>query len=168
LRLDSIGFLRLNSARAWSGSVKMRFHKHAILMHSDHEVQIPAALLTTPGKEALNIVEPAEESSFIESIAAWLKSRVPVASQVVQIYEMDSSGDVGAAALEAFAKSRRGSNPTGDLAKRFSAVTAAPVGMPWMWTLAFGQHEDRTPTHGYEPTRETAMAAFAKSWRRES
>jgi hypothetical protein len=32
-----------------------------------------------------------------------------------------------------------------------------------MWTLAFGQHEDRTPTHGYETTREAAMAAFAKS-----
>jgi hypothetical protein len=30
------------------------------------------------------------------------------------------------------------------------------------WTLAFGYHEDRTPTHGYEPTREAAMAAFAK------
>jgi len=27
--------------------------------------------------------------------------------------------------------------------------------------------EARTPTHGYEPTREAAMAAFAKSWRRE-
>jgi hypothetical protein len=24
-----------------------------------------------------------------------------------------------------------------------------------------------TPTHGYEPTREEAMAAFAKIWRRE-
>jgi hypothetical protein len=24
-----------------------------------------------------------------------------------------------------------------------------------------------TPTHGYEPSREAAMAAFAKSWRRE-
>jgi hypothetical protein len=36
-----------------------------------------------------------------------------------------------------------------------------------MWTLAFGQHEDRTPTHGYAETREAAMAAFAKSWRRE-
>jgi len=23
------------------------------------------------------------------------------------------------------------------------------------------------PTHGYEPTREAAMAAFAKTWRRE-
>jgi hypothetical protein len=28
-------------------------------------------------------------------------------------------------------------------------------------------HEDRAPTHGYEPSREAAMAAFAKSWRRE-
>jgi hypothetical protein len=45
---------------------------------------------------------------------------------------------------------------------------AAPVGSPWMWTLAFGHHDDRKPTHGYEPTREAAMAAFAKSWRRES
>jgi hypothetical protein len=29
------------------------------------------------------------------------------------------------------------------------------------------EHEDRTPTHGYAATREAAMAAFAKSWRRE-
>jgi hypothetical protein len=34
-------------------------------------------------------------------------------------------------------------------------------------TLAFGHHEGHTPTHGYEPKREAAMAAFAKSWRRE-
>src|SRR5262249_28339301 len=30
----------------------------------------------------------------------------------------------------------------------------------------FGHHEDRTPAHGYAATREAAMAAFAKSWRR--
>jgi hypothetical protein len=36
-----------------------------------------------------------------------------------------------------------------------------------MWAPAFGHHEDRTPTHDYEPTRAAAMAAFAKSWRRE-
>ena len=30
----------------------------------------------------------------------------------------------------------------------------------WLWTLAYGYHEDRTPTHGYEPTRDAAMAAF--------
>jgi len=35
-----------------------------------------------------------------------------------------------------------------------------------VWTLAFGHHQDRTPTHGYAETREAAMAAFAKSWRR--
>jgi hypothetical protein len=35
------------------------------------------------------------------------------------------------------------------------------------WSLAFGYHEDRTPTHGYAATREAAMAAFAKCWRRE-
>ena len=37
----------------------------------------------------------------------------------------------------------------------------------WVWTISYQFHEDRTPTHGYEATREAAMAAFAKSWRRE-
>jgi hypothetical protein len=46
-------------------------------------------------------------------------------------------------------------------------AAAAPVGTPWMWALAFGHHEDRTPTHGHAETREAAMAAFAKRWRRE-
>jgi hypothetical protein len=50
---------------------------------------------------------------------------------------------------------------------RIMQTAAAPVGQPWMWTLAFGHHEDRTPTHGYAETREAAMEAFAKSWRRE-
>ena len=50
---------------------------------------------------------------------------------------------------------------------RIMKAAAVPVGMSWMWTLAFGYHEDRWPTHGYEATREGAMAAFAKSWRRE-
>jgi hypothetical protein len=40
-------------------------------------------------------------------------------------------------------------------------------GSPWFWTLAYGYHYDCTPIHGYEATREAAMAAFAKSWRRE-
>jgi hypothetical protein len=39
--------------------------------------------------------------------------------------------------------------------------------MPWMWPLVFGHHEDHTPSHAYEATRKAAMAAFAKSWRRE-
>jgi hypothetical protein len=47
-------------------------------------------------------------------------------------------------------------------------AASAPVEPPRMWTLAFGHHEDRTPTHGYEPTREAAMQAFAKSWHRET
>jgi len=50
---------------------------------------------------------------------------------------------------------------------RIMKAAASPVDAPWLWTLAFGHHEDRTPTHGYAATREAAMAAFAKSWRRE-
>jgi hypothetical protein len=46
-------------------------------------------------------------------------------------------------------------------------ANAAPAATPWMWTLAFGHHEDRTPTHGYAESRAAAMAAFAKRWRRE-
>jgi hypothetical protein len=49
---------------------------------------------------------------------------------------------------------------------RIMKAAAVPVGLSWMWTLAFGHHEDRSPTHGYAATREDAMAAFAKSWRR--
>ena len=41
---------------------------------------------------------------------------------------------------------------------------AAPVATPWLWTLTFGRHEDRTPTRGYESKREAAMAAFVKLW----
>jgi hypothetical protein len=46
---------------------------------------------------------------------------------------------------------------------RIFNAAASPVGTAWMWTVAFGHHEDRRSTHGYEPTREAAMAAFAKS-----
>ena len=55
----------------------------------------------------------------------------------------------------------------GEVVGRIFKVHAAPVGQPWLWTLVYSHHEDRIPTHGYEPTREAAMAAFAKSWRRE-
>jgi hypothetical protein len=50
---------------------------------------------------------------------------------------------------------------------RIMRAAASPEGSPWLWTLAFGHHEDRTPTHEYAASRETAMAAFAKGWRRE-
>ncbi len=56
----------------------------------------------------------------------------------------------------------------GAVVGRIMKGAAAPLGSPWLWTLAFGHHENRAPTHGYEPTREAAMAAFAKSWRREA
>jgi hypothetical protein len=55
----------------------------------------------------------------------------------------------------------------GEVVGRIYKTSAAPVGSPWMWTLAFWHHEDRSPTHGYAATREAAMATFAKSWRRE-
>jgi hypothetical protein len=50
---------------------------------------------------------------------------------------------------------------------RIMKGAAVPARLSWMWTLAFDYHEDRTPTYGYTATREAAMAAFAKSWRRE-
>src|SRR5262249_2741546 len=50
---------------------------------------------------------------------------------------------------------------------RIFKSAASPVGTPWFWTLAYSHLEDRWPNHGYGPTREAAMAAFAKSWRRE-
>ena len=55
----------------------------------------------------------------------------------------------------------------GAVVGRIMKVHAAPEGSPWMWTLAFGQHEDHTPTHGYAATRQAAMAALATSCRRE-
>jgi hypothetical protein len=50
---------------------------------------------------------------------------------------------------------------------RLMKAAAAPEGKPWMWTLASVHYEAHMPTHGYEATRAAAMAAFAKSWRRE-
>jgi hypothetical protein len=35
----------------------------------------------------------------------------------------------------------------GAVVGRIFKVHAAPVGTPWMWTLAFGHHEARTPSH---------------------
>jgi hypothetical protein len=47
-------------------------------------------------------------------------------------------------------------------------LSAGSAASQWVWTLAYGHHEDRTPTHGYEASREAAMQAFAKSWHRET
>jgi hypothetical protein len=49
---------------------------------------------------------------------------------------------------------------------RIMKAAAAPVGSPWLWTYGFDPRE-RRPAHGYCASREAAMAAFAKSWRRE-
>jgi hypothetical protein len=47
----------------------------------------------------------------------------------------------------------------------FCLDAIGPRGRPWMW--ASGHNGDiKRAAHGYEPTREAAMAAFAKSWRR--
>ena len=51
---------------------------------------------------------------------------------------------------------------------RIFKANASPVGTPWMWTFGYGDREYRKPAQGYAETRETAMAAFAKSWSRES
>ena len=42
----------------------------------------------------------------------------------------------------------------------------APQDRPRMWASGHGGHIKRA-AHGYEATREAAMAAFAKSWRRQ-
>src|SRR5262249_25155874 len=55
----------------------------------------------------------------------------------------------------------------GAVVGRISLTLDALQNRQWLWTLAHGQHKGR----GYEPTgeaaRAAAMAAFAKSWRRE-
>jgi hypothetical protein len=45
-------------------------------------------------------------------------------------------------------------------------VPIAPQDQPWMWASGHNGHIRRA-AHGYEPTREAAMAAFAKSWQRQ-
>jgi hypothetical protein len=49
---------------------------------------------------------------------------------------------------------------------RIMKAAAAPVGASWLWTYGFDPRE-RRPAHGYGATREDAMAAFARSWRRQ-
>jgi hypothetical protein len=51
---------------------------------------------------------------------------------------------------------------------RISKEPAAPQGRQWGWASGHSAATVKRAAHGYEPTREAAMAAFAKSWRRES
>ena len=46
-------------------------------------------------------------------------------------------------------------------------VPVAPQDCPWMWASGHSAATIKRTAHGCEPTREAAMAAFAKSWRRE-
>jgi hypothetical protein len=55
----------------------------------------------------------------------------------------------------------------GKVVGRVCIAKSSASGKLWFWVLAYRYHEGRTPTHGYEDSREQAMAAFAKSWRRE-
>ena len=55
----------------------------------------------------------------------------------------------------------------GVLVARIFVTLIASEGRPWMWTISSDYHKDRTPTHGYESTRDAAVAAFAKSWHRQ-
>jgi len=54
----------------------------------------------------------------------------------------------------------------GAVVGRIFRANAAPVGTPWMWSFILPHQQGRSPTHGYAESREAAMAAFAKSWRR--
>jgi hypothetical protein len=55
----------------------------------------------------------------------------------------------------------------GAVVGRIFKANAAPVGSLWMWTiLVIEDRENYTCTHGYAESREAAMAAFAKRWRR--
>ena len=47
-------------------------------------------------------------------------------------------------------------------------LSDASAASQWVWTLSYGYHEDRTPTHGYAATRDAALHAFARSWNRET
>ena len=43
-------------------------------------------------------------------------------------------------------------------------LKSGPMAKPWFWEFSYGYHYDRSPAHGYEATREDAMAAFRKGW----
>jgi hypothetical protein len=54
----------------------------------------------------------------------------------------------------------------GVVARRIFKVPVAPQDRPQMWASGHNG-EIRRAAHGYEPTREAAMATSAKSWRRQ-
>jgi hypothetical protein len=57
--------------------------------------------------------------------------------------------------------------PGGTVVGRIFKEPAAPEGRPWMmWASGHSAATVKRAAHGYKATREAAMAAFAKSWRR--
>jgi hypothetical protein len=50
----------------------------------------------------------------------------------------------------------------GELVGRIYCGKSGSGDKRWFWGLAYGYHNDRTPTHGYEYSREAAMAASRK------
>jgi hypothetical protein len=54
----------------------------------------------------------------------------------------------------------------GTIVGRIFKVPVAPEGRPWMWASGHSAATVKRAAHGYEPTREAAMTAFAKSWRK--
>jgi hypothetical protein len=52
----------------------------------------------------------------------------------------------------------------GVIVGRIFLPPVAPQDRPWMWA-SWPLGHIRRAAHGYEATREAAMAAFAKSWR---
>jgi hypothetical protein len=54
----------------------------------------------------------------------------------------------------------------GVVGRIFLLGAIAPRGRPWMWANGHSAATIKRARHGYEPTREAAMQAFARSWRR--
>ena len=48
---------------------------------------------------------------------------------------------------------------------RIFKAPVAPPDRPWLWASGHSAATIKRAAHGNEPTREAAMAAFAKSWR---
>ena len=56
----------------------------------------------------------------------------------------------------------------GVIVDRILFISAAgPADRQWMWASGHNGDIIRRAAHGYEPTREEAMQAFARSWHRE-
>jgi hypothetical protein len=60
-----------------------------------------------------------------------------------------------------FARKRTMSHASAaEAALKLNPRRPAATSRPWFWTVAFGEHGDRTPTRGYEPTREPTVRTW--------